>query len=203
MRTLALAALLLLAACGKPLLFVEVEIPKAAVLVPQQAFPGTQNPLPTDFCTPDPEFPTAPGNTCLEQDATFDLGSDLTDLIDRAYSTELRLDRLGLALVASDPLTDLGSVYRVRLLIIEENGTPEGQVGPELARYVRDPAAPPSRSIEVTTRSSVNLSPYVRSGKLRFRSQLEFDQVIPGFTADVTGEFYLKVVVDWGKEAGL
>lgn len=199
MRTLALAALLALSACGRPLLFAEVEIPKATILVPQQTFPSTVNPLPTDLCTPDPAYPVTPGNTCLEQDVTWDLGADVTDLIDRAYDVNLRIDQVGIALVATDPLADFGSVYRVRLLVLEADGS----AGPELARYLRDPAAPPSRTIVVTTGSSVNLGGYVQAGTIRLRSQLEFDRDIPGFTADVTGQFYLKVVVDWGKEAGL
>jgi hypothetical protein len=195
MRTLALAALLLATACGGPLLYVEVEIPSAVVLVPQQTFPSTISPAPGDFCTPDPAWPTQPGNTCLQRIVDYDLGADFRDLIADAETVELRLIRLGIALTATDPLADFSSVYRVRVLA-EGDGASLPPV--ELARYLRDPAAPPTRSIEVSTRASVDLGAYVRAGFVRIRSELEFDQDIPAFTADVTGDFYLRVLIDWG-----
>jgi len=200
MRTPALAALLLATACGKPLFYAEVEIPSAVVLVPQQSFPSTVSPAPGDFCTPDPAWPTQPGNTCLQRVVDYDLGQDFRDLIDEAESVDLRLSRLGIELAATDPLADFSSVYRVRVLA-EGDGATLPTV--ELARYVRDPAAPPSRTIEVGTRASVNLGPYVQAGFIRLRSELEFDQDIPGFTADVEGDFYLKVLIDWWGQAGL
>jgi len=200
MRTPALAALLLATACGRPLLYAEVEIPSVVVLVPQQVFPSTSSPSPGDYCEPDPAWPTQPGNTCLQRRVEYDLGQDFRDLIDDAESVELRLSRLGIALVATDPLADFGSVYRVRVLA---EGPDASLPTVELARYVRDPAAPPSRTIEVGTRASVDLGAYVQAGSIRIRSELEFDTDIPGFTADVTGDFYLKVLVDWGKQVGL
>jgi hypothetical protein len=198
MRSPALAALLLATACGRPLLYAEVEVPSAVVLVPQQAFPSTVSPSPGDYCTPDPAWPIQPGNTCLQVIVQYDLGQDFRDLIDDAESVELRLSSLGIALAATDPLADFSSVYRVRVLA---EGIDGALPTVELARYVRDPAAPPSRTIEVGTRASVDLGAYVQAGSIRIRSELEFDQDIPGFTADVSGDFYLKVLVDWG--AGL
>ena len=200
MRTLALAALLLTAACGKPLLYAEVEIPLAEVLVPAQTFPSTISPAPGDFCTPDPAWPTQPGNTCLQKSVQYDLGKDFRDLIKDAETVELRLQRLGIGLVATDPLADFSSVYRVRVLA---EGIDASLPAVELARYTRDAAAPPSRSIEVATRASVDLGAYVQAGFIKIRSELEFDQQIPEFIADVTGDFYLRVVIDWGKQAGL
>jgi hypothetical protein len=194
MRPLALAALLLATACGKPLLYAEVEIPSASVLVPQQTFPSTTSPLPIDLCA-DP--PTVPGNTCLQKVVSYDLGQDFRDLVDGAEIVELRLNRLGIALAATDPLANFASVQRVRV-VAEAIDAAHPQV--ELARYVRDPAAPPAREIQVGTRSSVDLGSYVRAGAIRIRSELEFDTDIPGFTADVTGEFYLRVLVDWGRQ---
>lgn len=200
MRSIALAALVLATACGGPLLYAEVEIPDAQVLVPQQSFPSTVSPLPTDLCTPDPAFPTQPGNTCLQKTVAYDLGKDFRDLIKDARSLELRLNRLGISLAASDPLADFGSVYRVRVLA-ESPG--QGLPAVELARYVRDPAAPPARAIEVGARNSVDLGAYVVAGAIQIRAELEFDRDIPAFTADVAGDFYLRVLVDWGKQAGI
>jgi hypothetical protein len=200
MRTPALAALLLATACGRPLLYAEVEIPSAVVLMPQQAFPSTVSPAPGDFCVPDPAWPVQPGNTCLQKVVDYDLGQDFRDLIADAESVELRLSRLGIALSATDPLADFSGVYRVRVLA---EGHDASLPTVELARYLRDPAAPPARAIEVATRASVDLGAYVQAGFVRIRSELEFDTDIPGFTADVSGDFYLKVLVDWGKQAGL
>jgi hypothetical protein len=200
MRTLALAALLLATACGKPLLYAEVEIPSAVVTVPQQVFPSTISPNPTDLCAPDPAFPTQPGNTCLQRAIEYDLGQDFRDLIEDAESFDLRLTELGIALAATDPLADFGHVYRVRLLAEGQDATVPAV---ELARYLRDPLAPATRSITVGTRSSVNLGSYVQAGFIRIRAELEFDQDIPEFTADVTGDFYLRVTIDWGAQVGV
>jgi hypothetical protein len=200
MRTLALAALLLATACGKPLLYAEVEIPSAVIEVPQQVFPSTTSPNPADFCTPDPLYPTQPGNTCLQKSIEYDLGQDFRDLIEDAETVDLRLTQLGIALAATDPLADFRNVYRVRILA---EGLDASQPPVELARYLRDPLAPPTRAITVGTRAAVNLGTYVQSGFIKIRSELEFDQDIPEFSADVTGDFYLKVVVDWGKQAGV
>lgn len=200
MRSLALAALLLATACGKPLLYAEVEIPSAVITVPQQLFPSTVSPLPTDLCTPDPAFPTQPGNTCLQKAIEYDLGEDFSDLIADAQEFELRLTELGIALVATDPLADFGNVYRVRLLA---EGQDPGVPPVELARYQRDPLAPAARAITVRTRSSVNLGSYVEAGFIRIRAELEFDRDIPEFTADVTGDFYLRVTIDWGAQVGI
>ncbi len=200
MRTLALAALLLATACGKPLLYAEVEIPSAVIQVPQQTFPSTLSPIPTDFCTADPAFPTDPGNTCLQKSIEYDLGADFRDLVEDAASFELRLTELSIALSATNLLDDFGSVKRVRIVAEGRDAT---QPSIELARYVRNDALPPARSITVGTRSSVNLGTYVLGGFIKIRSELEFEQDIPEFTADVTGDFYLKVTVDWGKQLGV
>ena len=93
MRTLALAALLLATACGKPLLFAEVEIPNASLKVPDQLFPSTVSPSPVDLC---PDGPTIPGNTCLQQTIDFDLGKDFLDLVEHA--TKIDLHRPGVIL---------------------------------------------------------------------------------------------------------
>jgi hypothetical protein len=196
MRTLALAVLLLATACGRPLLFVEVEIPSAAVKVPQQAFPSTVSPSPADLCAPDPSWPTQPGNTCLRRSVVYDLGQDFRDLVASAETFELRLTRVGIALVATDPLADLGSIYRVRVLA---EGVDASLPAVELARYVRDPLAPPSREIEVGASAGVDLAPYVEAGLLRIRSELEFDHDVAAFIADVSADFSLKVLVDWAK----
>lgn len=202
MRPTALAALLLLSACGKPLLYAEVEIPKATITVPQQAFPFVDLPLPgvppVDGCTPDPD--RNPANACLQQTIEYDLGSDFRDLVKDAERFDLRLTRLGIVLAPTAGFPDFGSVVRVRVLAEWRDAS---RPPLELASYTRDPAVPHPASIDVGARSTVNIGDYVQGGFIRINAEMEFDQSIPGFTADVSGEFYLKVLVDWGKKAGV
>lgn len=195
MRTLALAALLLATGCGRPLLYAEVEIPSAAVTVPQQVFPEINA---TDVCT----APGAdPSSLCSQRVIEYDLGQDFRDLIADAHTVDLRLTQLGIALSATDPLQDFSNVQRVRILA---EGADPSTPTVELARYERDPAATSTRDISVRTRASVNLGGYVRAGFIAIRAELEVDPGgLPEFTADVTGDFYLKVTIDWGQKAGI
>ncbi len=197
MRTLALAALLLATACGKPLLFAEVEIPNASLKVPDQLFPSTVSPSPVDLC---PDGPTIPGNTCLQQTIDFDLGQDFLDLVEHATKIDLRLKQLGIALTEAEPLADLSAVQRVRLMV----GTPDGSLpDAELAVYDRDPTAPPSREVIVAAPSGINIGPYIQGGKINVTALLEFDRDIPDFRADVTAQVKLLVTVDWWGASGL
>jgi hypothetical protein len=198
MRTLSLAALLLLAACGKPLLYAEVEIPSVVLQVPQQTFDVITS---TDFCTTPG---TSPTNLCSQTVLKYDLGQDFRDLMKDATSLDLRLTELAIGLTAldpiSNPLANFDNVAQVRVVAV---GTAP-LVALELARYTRDPAAPAGRNITVSARSTVNLGPYVQAGLIEIRAELEVDPGgLPAFTADVTGDFYLKVMVDWGKKAGV
>lgn len=195
MRTLALAALLLASACGRPLLYAEVEVPDASVTVPQQVFPQITA---TDACT---AAGSTPGNLCSQKIIEYDLGQDFRDLIEDAHTVELRLTELGIALSATDPLQDFSNVRRVRVLA---EGADASTPTLELARYERDPSSVPTRDIAVRTRATVNLGAYVRAGFLAIRAELEVDPGgLPEFTADVTGDFYLKVTIDWGQKAGI
>jgi hypothetical protein len=199
MRTPSLAALLLLAACGKPLLYGEVEIPSVAVKVPQQTFDAITG---TDLCTTPG---TSPSNLCSLTSIKYDLGNEFRDLVKDATSLDLRLTELAIDLTTLDPINNplagFERVAQVRILAVGEAPL----VALELARYTRDPAAPAGRGITVSARSSVNLGPYVQGGLIEIRAELEVDPPsgLPAFTADVTGDFYLKVMVDWGKKAGV
>jgi len=194
MRTPSLAALLLLAACGKPLLYAEVEIPSAVVQVPQQPFDPITN---TDLCA----NPQVAGNLCSQTVIKYDLGQDYRDLVKDAVAIDVRLNRLAIALTAAPGVLDFGHVAKVRILAVDA-ATPPNAI--ELAHYVRDPADPNPAEIMVGTRSTVNLGAYIQAGTIDLRAELETDPGgLPGFTADVTGDFYLLVTVDWGKKAGI
>lgn len=195
MRTLALAALLLATACGRPLFYAEVEIPSAVVTVPQQAFPAI--PV-TDFCS---GAGTDPSALCSQTLIEYDLGQDLRDLLGDATTVDLRLTQLGLALTATDPMQDLSAVRRVRVFAEGRDASTPTVL---LASYLRDDAAPAARDITVGTSASVNLGGYLQAGFIALRADLEVDPGgLPAFTADVTGDFYLRVTLDWGRKAGI
>ena len=201
MRTLSLALLLLLSACGRPLLFAEVEIPKATVVVPQQAFGSVGGTPGSATCTPAAGYPVAVGDTCLSEPITFDLGADFKDLTSKAESIELRLTSLGIRLVAaSGGPTDFSTVKWMRLVV---EGAGAGLPDAEVARYLKPAGATVVGEILVQGNADVNLGPYLEAGAVVLRAEIDFAQVIPGFTADVSSEFYAKILVDWGKQAGL
>lgn len=194
MRTLALAALLLATACGKPLLYAEVEIPSATVQVPQQVFPAITT---ADVCTAPG---SGAGNRCAATIIQYDLGQDFRDLIQDAHTVDLRLTELAINLTTA-PFANFDAVQRV---VISAEGRDASTPVVELARYERDPSAPPQSAITVQARSTVNLGSYVQAGFVGIRAELEVGSGgLEQFTADVTGEFYLLVTIDWGKKAGL
>ena len=202
MRTPALtvaacAAALSLAACGKPLLYAEVEIADVQVTIPQQSFPATANPPPANFCPPGTVFPA--GMTCIQQSIAYDLGKDFTDLTKDSVDYELRLTDLAIQLNTATAIGDFNSVYTVRVGV-EANGALPAV---DLATYQRSASDPNPTSIAVRAMSNVDLSPYVQSGQVAIFTRMVVDQDIPAFNADVRGDFYLRVTVDWGKKAGV
>jgi hypothetical protein len=205
MRTplLALAALLLLPGCPDPLLYAEVEVPRAVVTVKDQAFTPTGSG--GVACAADPSITRlAP---CTQEIVDQDLGKDYQDLSKNAVSQELRLTSLTIAVPASDlTFPGFGLVARARVMALSAPpAAPPAvqEVGIELARYERG-ATDPGRSVDIPMRSGLNLADFVTAGHLYLRTELEIDSPgLPAFLADITDGFYIKVRVDWGKEAGL
>jgi hypothetical protein len=136
--------------------------------------------------------------TCLEQLVTYDLGSDFTDLTKDSVDYQLRLTDLAITL-QSTTIADFGSVYEVRVGVAANSTLP----AVDLATYHRSPANPTPTSISVRAMANVDLGAYVKSGQVALFTQMTFDQDIPAFNADVLGDFYLDVVVDYGKKAGI
>jgi len=195
---LALLAVPLLAACGKPLLFAEVEIPVAEVTLTSQPFPSTVNPLPTDLC-PD-GVALGPGITCLQRTFGFDFGDDFRDLTKDAASYELRLTNLGITLNATPGLQDFGDVLEV---VVGVDATGTGLPSVELAAYRQSAADPNPTSIVVSASSNVDLGPYLEAGQISLYTRMQIGASTPEFTADVVAQFYLKALVDWGSLAGV
>jgi hypothetical protein len=199
-RRLARLALLPLAllgpGCGKPLLYGEVEIPDLQVTVPQQAFSSTVSPNPLDLCPP--EVVLTGTQTCLQKSVTLGLGKDFVDATKNA-TYELRLTQLGIVLTTTPALGDFGDVVDVRVAVAQTGTLP----AVDLATYTRaDPLAKPT-TITVGAMSNVDLAPYVQAGEVALYARMIFDQNMPAFNADLLGDFYLRVTVDYGKQAGL
>ncbi len=190
MRKLALAAALLATACGDPLLFAELEIPSVEVKLPSQSFPATTIP------------PGAPCSTpcVISQPFTYDLGSQVSVLDEKNVTSEIRVTALSIALTANGPLANFANVRSVRLWMVAPPGSALQDV--VVAAYDRPPGAAPQQ-ITVSGYSNVDLAPYLQAGLLQVAAEMAFDTGIPSFTADVTGDFYLKVKLDYGKLAGL
>lgn len=195
---LALLAAPLLTACGKPLLFAEVEIPVAEVTLASQSFPSTESPNPADFCPPGVAL--GDGITCLQRTIGFDLGDDFRDLTQDAAEYELRLTDLGITLNATQALQDFGDVLEV---VVGVDGTGTGRPSVELAAYRRSASDPNPTTIVVAASSNVDLGPYLEAGQITLFTRMQVGAVTPEFTADVVAQFYLKVLVDWGKLGGV
>lgn len=195
---LALAAVPLLAACGKPLLFAELEIPAAEVTLTSQPFPSTTNPLPTDLCPPG--VVVEPGATCLQRTFGFDLGDDFRDLTKDAVSFDLHLTDLGITLNATQALQDFGDVIEV---VVGVDGADLGLPSIELASYRRSAANPHPSAIEVAASSNIDLGPYLQAGQVSIYTRMQIGASTPEFTADVAALFYLRVLLDWNRAAGL
>jgi hypothetical protein len=195
---LALLAAPLLASCGKPLLYAELEIPVAEVTLDSQPFPSTVNPLPTDLCPPGVGL--GGSVTCLQRTFGFDLGNDFRDLTKDAASYELRLTDLGITLNATQPLQDFGDVLEV---VVGVDGSGVGLPSVELAAYRQSPADPRPTTIVVAASSNVDLGRYLEAGQVRLYTRMQIGATTPEFTADVVAQFYLKVLVDYGRLAGI
>jgi hypothetical protein len=177
----ALSTLALLSGCG--LLYAEMEIPSTTIMLERQTFAG------------------APAGAPLVKDISFDVGENLPILTEPDVSFELRLTRMMVVIAAGSPMGDFGDIRSVTLSALP----PAGQTLPEEAVIASYAKAPPPAdqnptSIAVAGMTSLDLSPYVAAGSmtLRLRAESITGAAIPDWTADVGGEFYLKVHVDYG-----
>jgi hypothetical protein len=178
---IALPALALLAGCG--LLYAELELPSTTITLKSQSFPGTGVGVP------------------LVKDVDFDVGTQLPITTEKDVTFELRLTEMMVKISTGSAMGDFGDIESVTLSVLP----PPGQTLPEesiVAAYTRAP--PPAdqnpTSIAVAGMSNLDLAPYLAAGMmtLRLKAVSLTGSAIPGWTADVGGEFYLKVHVDYG-----
>lgn len=185
MRHVLFAALLLLAACGGPLLRADLEIPEARLLLPAQRFPASATP-PAALCD-------AATPSCVATDLSYDLGQQL-DLGSRPVDAyDVWLDALEIALTATQS-GDLGGIAAVAVLAYpRDGGAPVA-----IARYRRSAADPSPTSIVASGGSGIDLAPYLDAGVIRLRVELSYDRATPAFLADASAAFHLKVRLDYG-----
>ncbi len=195
MRKLAaVAAAVLATACGDPLLFAELEIPSVRIVLPSQAFPATTA-GPGNQCPP-PDTSAS----CIYQTFTYDIGSQVSVLNEKNVKAEVRLTELSIDLTAG-ALANFGTVDEVSMWILPPAGSTLPQV--IVAEYRRSAADPSPTAIKVSGYSNVDLGAYVAAGVLSVAAEMKFNAVTPDFTADVTGDFYLKVRLDYGSYLGI
>lgn len=188
--TLAAASLVALPGCG-PLLEAELELPEVRITLPSQDFPASPAP-PADWCASDrPE--------CVATELMYELGAQVPIVNEPGVEYELWLKRAAIVLSASSAGTDLSGIRSAELRVLDPDGAPGA--GTVVASYVADPAAPPPASITVEGDAGLDLSPFVRGGRLQARVELIYDplQPTPAFAADVSAAFSLDVKVDWGQ----
>jgi len=177
----ALPVLMLLSGCG--LLYAELEIPSTTITLMSQAFAGT------------------PAGAPLVKDIPFDLGGNLPILTEKNVTFELRLTQMMVEIATGSVMGDFGDIESVTLSVLP----PAGQTLPEEAIIASYTKAPPPAdqhptSISVAGMTNLDLGPYITSGAmtLRLKAVSLTGAPIPDWTADVGGEFYLKVRVDYG-----
>ena len=183
LRSCAAAAALLAAGCG-PVLFAELEIPSVRVTPPPEPFPAV----------------LVPPATVVELSHAFsyDLGADVSVLTDPSVTSELRLTSVAIELVGGG-VADLGAIRSVAVDVVAPPGTSLPDI--RVAAYQRSAADPNPTTLTMAGYSNVNLAPYLADGVLAISAQLAYDATTPAFTANVTGDFYVKARLDYGGAA--
>lgn len=185
----ALAAAATLAGCGQPFLSARVEIPEIRIVQSAQEFPAASID-PSYACS---VLQAETGRTCAAVTAGYDIGGEVPGFDEPGVTVDLRLTRLALHLSAGG-VSDLRGVSRAQVHLRD----PATGGVTKIASYVRPPGATPT-SIAVSGASNLDLSPYLRSGNLDARVEVEMDPVFlpSGFAAQIEAAFSAVVTVDY------
>jgi hypothetical protein len=196
-QPIAAAAALLLAACGGPMLYAEIEIPDLRVTLPSQQFPGFDTPLPANWCDP-AGLGTPP---CVALGTGYDLSAQVPALDQSNVTAEVRLTDVAFKLVTTGggTVADLSGIQSATVRV----GADATHPGTVVASYTRTTTSPPPTTIAITGKANVDLAPYLSSGKLPIRVEVVVDGGTSAFQADITGGFYVRVKLDYGKYLGL
>lgn len=177
---IALPALALLAGCG--MLYAELEVPSTTITLKSQNFDAT-------------------ASGPLVKQIAFDIGTQLPVTTGKDITYELRLTQLLVDITTGSAMGNFGDIGSVTLSILP----PAGQTLPEKAVIASYTKAPPPadqnpKSIAVSGMTNLDLAPYIAAGvmTLELKAVSISGGAIPAWTADVTGEFYLKVNAAYG-----
>lgn len=189
-QTLAAATLLLLAGCGGPILFAEVEIREVGITLPHQSFPAMTT-LGGSSCGTTPN--------CAETDITFDIGNDIDVITQNNVTYDLKLTDLHIVADTTTTGADLSGIVSADVVVVPADGGAPVVV----ATYTRPTGGGPITTLAVSSVETVDLEPFIQSGTLHLQVRLVYDAPTPAFTASIQGVFYLKAKIDYGKELGV
>jgi hypothetical protein len=170
-----------LAGCGGPILFAELELPSVEVTLPQYSFPG------------------APIGVTMQQDIAIDIGANVPLVNEPNVEFDLKLTRMTLVLDTSGPMSNFDDLRTVTITALAPAGS--GLSDLTLLSYFNPDSGTPQGITRITRTSETNadLKPFLQAGQLHIRAEYSGGSLpISTWTADVTGEFAMKVKLDYG-----
>jgi len=185
-----LLALAVATGCGDPLVFAEVEEPRACITQAGQTFPGLTT-LGVPPGTPQP-LPVALPFTLSHED-TFAIGK--TILAVKSTGTSGTMKALDFAMEGSTNV-DLSGITTATVTVLPPDA---GSALPEKAILALTGASHPAANKLVLSGSGVDIMPYVLSGNLRYRFDADGStQTLPeaDWSSSLTLCLYLKVKID-------
>lgn len=205
---LAVALAAALAGCDQPFLSAQIEVPEVRIAGAATEFPST-NIDPAYACS---VLRAVTGHNCSGVNRSYDVGGNVPAINEKGVSADLRLTDVMLHVSSASAAAHLGGITRAQVSLIGGDG---GLT--RVASFVRpcdypvptDPTFVPTVNCQqmgyrpTTIRSSgasnVNLAPFLQSGKLDARVEVEMDPMLlpSGFTATVEAGFSAIVTVDY------
>jgi hypothetical protein len=173
----------LLAGCGGPLLYAELEMPSVEVTLPQYTFPGD------------------PLGLSTVKDVSFDVGANVPVVNEPDVELELRLTRMTMVLGTSGPLSNFDGFQTVTITALHPSGDPARDL--VLLRYEKPAGATDITRISASSSTDADLRPFLDAGVINVRAAYASDGINPtlptsDWTADLTAEFRFQVTLDYG-----
>jgi hypothetical protein len=184
-RLLPVAALLL-AGCGGPVLFAELEMPAIGVTLPEGNF------TPIYLPPADPSF-----------EFTVDLGGSVPTLADPNVDFQLKLTRMTMTLSTAGAFSTFNGVDEITLSVTPPAGSPLAPL--QILHWLNPtPGAGDLSTITVTSDADQDLKPYLSAGALTVKATYH-GSVSPTdvWTATIAAEFWALVSIDYGSLLGI
>jgi hypothetical protein len=174
--------LVVLAGCGGPVLFAELEMPSVEVTLPQYTFPGD------------------PLGLLNFKDVSFDVGANVPVVNEPNVELELRLTRMTMVLATGGPLSSFDGFQKVTITALHPSDPTRNLV---LLRYDKPAGASGITRISASSDTDADLKPFLEGGVINVRAEYESDGINPtlptsDWTADLTAEFRFVVTLDYG-----